>query len=65
MGLYDWTITRYSINEGNVFVINTNGSVIYASPIDNVLAVRPTFYLNSDVAYISGTGTSSNPYIID
>ncbi len=29
-----------------------------------VYAIRPTFYLNSDVAYISGDGSQSNPFRI-
>ena len=28
------------------------------------LETRPTFYLKSDVTYISGTGTQSDPYRI-
>ena len=28
-------------------------------------AVRPTFYLNSDVSYVSGTGSENDPYIIN
>ena len=28
------------------------------------LTTRPVFYLNYDVAYVSGTGTKTNPYRI-
>ena len=32
--------------------------------VGGVTAVRPTFYLNSDVEYESGDGSQSNPFRI-
>ena len=28
------------------------------------LLIRPSFYLNSSVGYVSGDGSQSNPYVI-
>ena len=60
-GLSEWTIspssstsTIYSIyisDVGNSSIISTN----------NIAAVRPVFYLNSSVFFVSGLGTSSSP----
>lgn len=63
-----WTITRNSNSTypTNAFAIDYNtrvggGGFVY----DNYFAIRPAFYLNANVAYLSGSGTSSNPYRID
>ena len=69
MGLDEWTITPY-LDPYNISVciigydgdISTSG--LYAGSY-YPRAVRPTFYLNSDVAYISGTGTQSDPFRIE
>lgn len=62
MGLDEWTITRNSST--SEFALNTTSIVTVATFGTGVLdinAVRPCFYLNSDVAYSSGTGTESDP----
>ena len=65
MDLSDWTISRctddsnYSYAIGNyVFVGGIGGtgfSLVKGS------AIRPTFYLNSNVNYISGEGSKNDP----
>ena len=66
MGLAEWTITRRSDTSNYVFDISSSGDLDYVS-IDSyrAYAIRPTFYLNSNVQYVSGTGTSSNPVRIN
>ncbi len=69
LGGYDWTITRrstldYSDVTNYAYRIHTAGYVGSDNVGTVVLSVRPTFYLNSDVRYISGTGTQSDPYRI-
>ena len=65
MGLNEFTITLRNYNN-NVHIIAANGSVSFVEARGSYTptAVRPVFYLNSDVAYISGTGTQSDPFRI-
>lgn len=60
-GLYEWTITRSSDDDVHVFFIFSSGGVDYRSCNTGSLPVRPTFYLNSNVKYKSGTGTKDDP----
>ncbi len=61
---YEWTITHNSGSSSNSWAFSHSGS-IYDYDVYNGYAVRPVLYLKSDVKYISGTGTQSDPYIID
>ena len=64
MGLYEWTITPTSNRSNVVFVISLNGDITYYT-IGEKYAVRPCFYLNSNVTYKNGSGTISSPFIIE
>ncbi len=55
-----WTMDRASTT--NAYTSVDGGTSV---TITNHQFVRPVFYLNSDVEYISGTGTSSDPFIIN
>lgn len=57
----EWTISRARNIQDSAFVIDIYGDVLAARRLYNV---RPVFYLNSDVEYISGTGTESDPFRI-
>ena len=46
------------------FIISSEGHT-YSSEIDVVCAARPTFFLTSDVHYVSGTGTQNDPIRIE
>ena len=49
-----------------IFTITDSGAINSASsPFIPQNDVRPSFYLNPDVAYVSGDGTISNPYRIN
>ena len=62
----EWTITIRSIDTDYVFDIEHNdGNVLNGMNPILTKAVRPTVYLKSDVKYISGTGSQSDPYVID
>ena len=63
MGLYDWTISRWS-DTTKIVLINYKGTVDDGSATTRS-AIRPTFYLNSDVTYVSGNGTKNEPFIIN
>ena len=46
-----------------VFTVLSSGSV-YTMSVKRGASVRPTFYLDKDVVITSGTGTSSDPYLV-
>ncbi len=60
----EWTITKYSSSSNSALTISLDGGVSWSTASSSYYVVRPTFYLNSDVKLISGTGTSSDPYRI-
>ena len=64
LGLNEWTITYILDRVINAFAIDS-GNINYGSVDFTKYEVRPTFYLNSNVTYISGTGTSSDPIRIN
>ena len=57
---FEWTMTRSG--SGRVWVARGSGDLEYAW-VNNALAVRPVFYLTSEIS-ISGAGTESDPFII-
>lgn len=65
MGLYEWTIARSTIYSNASYRIDFSGYVGYVSL--SPLAVRPVFYLNSNVTITNpnSTGSQTDPYRID
>ena len=60
-GEYEWTMVQDSSTAGAFYADlfdSNNGSKI------QTYAVRPVFYLKSDVIYVSGSGTQTDPYRI-
>ena len=64
MGLYEWMITPCLLNQASVFRISGLGYAVNSNSTAN-FAVRPCFYLNYDVEYISGDGSKNNPIRIN
>ena len=60
LGSNEWTISRYSDNSDNAFIVNNDGIVDNGS-VSNDLGVRPSFNLESSVKYVSGSGSMSDP----
>ncbi len=60
-GVSEWTITPRWGASLVVFYVDSAGDV-YDYYVDEYLAVRPTFYLNSDIGLESGDGSKQNPY---
>ena len=60
---YEWTMTRYDYGGGNRPWYVYNDGTVDSSTVYNTWAVRPVFYLKSDVT-IAGKGTLENPYMI-
>ena len=65
MGLYEWTISRYSSYSVNAFGVYTTGYLNLYIVYTNYFAVRPVFYLTSSTTYVSGSGTQSDPIRIN
>lgn len=57
---YMWTISRASRYSNRTFSV-WNGAVNAISQVSFFKEIHPVFYLNSNVTYVSGTGTSSDP----
>ena len=63
---HTWTISRINggtTNQDSVFFLMSLG-YIEDGHSSNTFEVFPTFYLNSDITYVSGTGTQTDPYRI-
>ena len=66
IGLFEWTISPgISNNSDSAFYVSLEGHVGRSVVYDKSYAVRPCFYLNSNVTYVSGTGTQSDPFRIN
>lgn len=64
MGLDEWTITPSSGSYTNVVHVYTDG-IVGNSSASLGSAVRPAFHLKTDVTYLSGNGSRSNPLRIN
>ena len=60
MNYFEPVITKRYESKDTFFAINSNGS-ISASYANTTFIIRPTFYLNSNITYVSGEGTETNP----
>ena len=69
---YEWTMTYHSYDsEGDIssggtvgWYIDAESGRIYSDSL--VIGIlRPTMYLKSDVMYVDGDGTSTNPFIVE
>ena len=64
MGLYEWTISRDAGNSGSAFDVDHGGSVNDYG-VDDGNGVRASFNLESSVSYVSGSGSMSDPIVIN
>ncbi len=64
LGAYEWLISR---NSGNTYSAFSVGSAGYVGSrrVNYTYAVRPSFYLESDVTYASGSGSMTDPLKIN
>ena len=66
MGLDEWTISRQADELDRAFRVDNSSSVpVLGCRVDLDYGVRPTFYLESSISYVSGDGTLNNPIIIN
>ena len=64
MGLYEWTISRRADLSNYAFYVDNDGSVDYNN-VDDFNGVRASFNLESSVSYVSGSGSMSDPIVIN
>ena len=65
MGNYEWTISRISDISNYAFRVRSAGRVGSHGVSEYFHGVRPTFFLEPTVTYVSGTGTQSDPIRIN
>ena len=58
-----WTMSPRAINSSNVFYVNYSG-FFYTDNVHANKTARPVVYLKSTIKVISGSGTTSSPYIL-
>ena len=64
MGLYEWTISRRADFSNNAFFVGGDGRVS-GSHVSYDYGVRASFNLESSVSYVSGSGSMSDPIVIN
>ena len=64
MGLYEWTISRSAGNSYIAFSVNFVGHVL-SNDVSYDYGVRASFNLESSVSYVSGSGSMSDPIVIN
>ena len=65
LGAYEWLISRDSDNTSGAFNVYSSGYVGSSHGVYYASAVRPSFYLESDVTYASGSGSMTDPLKIN
>ncbi len=65
IGSKEWTITRMEDDETYAFAFLTIWSGIWGVQVDDSHYVSPSFYLSSSVTYVSGSGSASDPMVIN
>ena len=60
----DWTISRRSDVSNYAFLVEFTGNVAGLN-VDGSLGARPSFNLESSITYVSGSGSMSDPIVIN
>ena len=64
-GSDEWLISRSDIVADRAFTVDFSDSgLVRSDDVGSTSFIRPSFYLNSNVELTSGTGTSSDPFIL-
>ena len=64
MGYSEWTVSRSSDFSVSAFYAGHGGHVLGTS-VDSGYGVRPSFFLESSITYVSGSGSMSDPIRIN
>ena len=66
LGSDEWLLSRQADSTDIAFLVNSSdGGFVNRDYVANAFAVRPSFSLTSTVTISSGTGTSSDPFVLD
>ena len=65
MGVDECTISRNSDSWDDVFVVRSAGALSTRTVDYDNYAVRPSFYLEPSITYVSGSGSASDPIVIN
>ena len=66
LGNDEWLISRFTSSTDTAFNVNSLiGGVVYIGSVYTANAVRPSFSLTSTATISSGTGTSSDPFVLN
>ena len=66
LGSNEWLISRDAVNTGYAFdVYSSNGGSVFDGSVGFAYAVRPSFSLTSTATISSGTGTSTDPFVLN
>ena len=66
LGSYEWLISRTTgYTDSAFFVISDYGSNVNNDYVNITHAVRPSFSLTSTATISSGTGTSTDPFVLN
>ena len=64
MGLYEWTISRDAAGSDYAFIVD-RGGYVNSYGVGYYSGVRASFNLESSVSYVSGSGSMSDPIVIN
>ncbi len=64
-GGWDWTISRIADDSNSAFSVNLAGCVDGNSRVSHFGVCRPSFSLLSSTTYVSGSGSASDPMVIN
>ena len=65
LGSNEWLISRDAVHSSYaLYVYSGNGDYVGDHGVNNLFAVRPSFYLSSSVELSGGSGTSADPYTL-
>ena len=66
LGSDEWLISRFTDTPALAFDVRSgNGGLVYPDNVGNTFAVRPSFSLTSTATISSGTGTSTDPFVLN
>ena len=66
MGDIEWLISRYTGKADRAFNVDSyGGGYVVIATVDYAYAVRPSFSLTSTATISGGTGTSSDPFVLN
>ena len=64
MGGDEWTISRHSARSDYAFIVS-RGGYVGSDRVSSGAGVRPSFNLSSSITYVSGSGSMTDPILIN